>query len=256
MKDFDKFLSEAIQQKGKVLHSSIQKAIEFKNCQIKGNPQISLLTKVSNHKINTGEPSTTESSCTGKHTFFKMIEKNKEEKTTKLEITNLKKRKPIVEKLNTKLNANNSKTYSADTSETSNFAGIIVKQAKNKGKSSSTVDNSMQIVRDDMRSTDVTRIAGCLAESITLLREEKVSDNKSRKIEIFESILKFCEVCAAKSDEDHKQMVKRQLGSYLTAIYYLLLDLDDKKSKQCQAAIQAVSHLINTIKQKTLSYVN
>lgn len=253
LRDFDKFLPTAREQKGKVLHSSIDIAIKFKNDPNKENLDVNL---DNDDAPNVSNPSI-ESSQKEKLKVAKNIKQLQDSENSQGEPSSLKKRKPRVKKQQLNLLAKNCKTTSAETVESSKSTEKINCTGPFFGMSSSVGDSSvLSLLTPDMKAADANKIASFLAESITQLRDKPATSKHDERQALFECILKFSEICSRKSDEELKEIVIRRVGSYLTVIYYLLLDIQTDKSELCTKATEAICQLINMIKKKTLSYVN
>lgn len=267
LKKFDKyFASLSKTQKSKSLESAIEKALNFKKNQEKENPD-----KVSNTaqsaQINKDlNSSPTESTKVVKKTFLTIVEeeKDKESQDNKMQLSTLKKRKPLVESTKSKQVAKNSKTSAADTSESINMKAATKtnkqttpKTAKFVAMTSSSTDHcNMSTFEHHMRVADVPKIANSLAEELYVIRNKLNGKSVEERVKLYRQLILFCQVCASKSDEDIKQMVIQRLGSYLTVIYYLISDINDKQCSNYTPAQQAVCQFINSIKAKTLNYVN
>lgn len=255
VQDFDKYLKKARGQKRKVLQASINEAFTFKNSRNRQDIQ------VNNHnraRIQTGATSTTESSFSEKATHTKKLEERKNtELTAKPKESNLSKRKPIVSRTELKPVKNEVQVTSVDTSESSNPGESPECLASAAGKGSSSAERpTLALINSGMRATDAIKVANALVEHITGLRCASPELKHGDRENIYGYVLKFCEVCGEKPDEELKKLVIKRVGSYLTAIYYLLLDFEEEKSDLHLKCIQTVCQLINVIKQKTLSYVN
>lgn len=264
LRQFEKHLKTGKEHRGKVLQASIDEALKFKISQNKENYQVTPETTATSHKVQTAEASTMESSTTAKKTFFKVVNENDGSEINKLKEANLKKRKPVVDKQRLHLIKKDSKTSSIETSESLSRVGMINDNQKASTsrtkifdlKFSSTEASVMAMIDSDMSAVDVPRVANALAEQIACFRDTPSSMKNEEKIALFNKILKFCEVCSVKSDDELKQMVIKRVGSYLTAIYYLLLDVEDRRSELHSKTVHTVCQLISVIKIKTLNYVN
>lgn len=203
-----------------------------------------------------GDNSTRQNTKKDDINFLKMMDDKKiSPEDKKLKLTNLSKRKPAVEKTQIKVAPMESKKSSLLTAE----SATDVEPSKSKtafGKGSSSADQpALALLNIGMKAPDAIRVAGALIEGFNLLRNSLSADNQADKTDLYLNILQFCDVCSSKPDEELKEMVIKRVGSYLTAIYQLLSELEHLNSDLHSATVKAVCQLIAMIKQKTLSYV-
>lgn len=255
VQDFDMYLKKAKRQKGKILQASIDLAFNFKNGRNRKDIQLNNQNRA---QIQTGATSTTESSFSEKAKHTKKVEERKKtELTVKPKVSNLSKRKPIVSQTELKPVKNEVKITSVDTSESSNLGKSPGCLASAPCKGSSSAERpTLALISSGMRASDAIKVANALVEHITALRCASPELKHGDRENIYGYVLKFCEACGDKPDEELKKLVIKRVGSYLTAIYYLLLDFEEEKSDLHLKCTQTVCQLINVIKQKTLSYVN
>lgn len=257
LRNFEAFYREGCKQKGKNFANSLEIALRYRDSLTKENGQLIPEAEQTSLASKGTEPSTKTSKSTLKATSFKI---NEENKTVENKKSNLLKRKPEgldgskITKQHKKVlkekdcNTQKQVIKQLPTTEASQTESTMIK--------SSSADLSGIAVNENMSVSSIPLLTHSFAEKLTLIRDQRSQLDSQAIILIYQSILAFCEYCMKRNDQQLKALVKLRLGSYLTVIHHLLLDIDDRQSQHYESLMENLSRLIKYARDKALCFVN
>lgn len=108
---------------------------------------------------------------------------------------------------------------------------------------------------DELSLDDAIKGVEGIAEALSSLRANPEVYSKDQREKLYAKINEFCCYCRARSDDEIQELVLKRVGSYLTVLIHLLIQVNEQKSVFFKMSFENLAQMLAIIKRKTFEHV-